>query len=347
MFLGQTRTAMPTRFFGRGGDQVPDDALARMSPTELVKNVDTTDWGRLQEGRIVSKEKALETYEDIVRGRIDPALLEYAGGNTFRGRVFPIAPKGYNRVLIAYEELLPITGDRMLYRFPLPGKKLSELKFSLQANTGACKEPRFQPDGAGKDESGGQVRFTRTWKDEKPRGEVLFSCTPADPRIQAISGQQGDNGPCYTYVRLRPEVPSVDKGPAFASHAVFLLDTSLCDNPKRFDVSMRLLKHILESDADIKQFNVLTFNVGSAWLEPKGWLPNTARARESVRQAGRLGAGGRHRPLAAPWTSWRSPGSTWWRARRSTAFCCPMARSPGAATTSAPWWHALSAAVRS
>ena len=111
---------------------------------------------------------------------------------------------------------------------------------------------------------------------------MLFSCTPADPRIQAISGQQGDNGPCYTYVRLRPEVPSVDKGPAFASHAVFLLDTSLCDNPKRFDVSMRLLKRILESDADIKHFNVLTFNVGSAWLEPKGWLPNTAESRDKV-----------------------------------------------------------------
>jgi von Willebrand factor type A domain/Vault protein inter-alpha-trypsin domain len=282
MFLGQTRDAIPAQFFGRGGNQPAEDALARMTPTELVKNVDTNDWGRLQEARIVSKEKALETYEEIVRGKVDPALLEYAGGNTFRGRVFPIAPKGYNRVLIAYEELLPITSDRMVYRFPLPGKQLSELKFSLQARSLECKELRFHPDGAKQDKGGGQVRFSRTWKEEKPQGEVLFSCTPADPRIQAISGQLGDNGPLYTYVRLRPEVPAIDKGPTFSDHAVFLLDTSLSEHPDRFDVNMRLLKRILEQDPDIKHFNVLTFNVGSAWVEPKGWLANTAEGREKV-----------------------------------------------------------------
>ena len=30
------------------------------------------DWGRPLEGHIVGKQKALETYEEIVRGRIDP-----------------------------------------------------------------------------------------------------------------------------------------------------------------------------------------------------------------------------------------------------------------------------------
>src|SRR5207302_1186064 len=111
---------------------------------------------------------------------------------------FPIAPKGYNRVLIAYEELLPISSERMVYRFPLPGKKLNELKFSLQARSTECKEPRFQPESTRKDEDG-QIRFSRTWKEEKPQGEVLFSCTPSDARVQATSGKQGDNGPVYTY----------------------------------------------------------------------------------------------------------------------------------------------------
>ena len=87
---------------------LPASALASLTPKELVANIDSADWGRCQEGRIVGKDKALETYEEIVRGRIDPALLEYASGNTFRGRVFPIAPKGYNRVILAYEELLPL-----------------------------------------------------------------------------------------------------------------------------------------------------------------------------------------------------------------------------------------------
>src|SRR5206468_604302 len=76
MFLGQTRDTVPARFRGRGdAPALPQDTLARLTPADIVKEVDTTDWGRLQEGRIVGKEKALETYEEIVRGRIDPALL--------------------------------------------------------------------------------------------------------------------------------------------------------------------------------------------------------------------------------------------------------------------------------
>src|SRR5947199_8110045 len=99
----------------------------------MAHQVSTGDWGPLQEARIVSKQRALETYEDIVRGQIDPALLEYSGGNTFTGRVFPIPPKGYNRVLIAYEELLPFAGEQMQYRFALPDCKLMELQFALSA----------------------------------------------------------------------------------------------------------------------------------------------------------------------------------------------------------------------
>ena len=45
---------------------------------------------------------------------------------------------------------------------------------------------------------------------------------------------------------------------------------------------MKLMKAILESDAEIKQFNVLTFNAGAAWVEPKGWLPNTKEGREKA-----------------------------------------------------------------
>jgi tetratricopeptide (TPR) repeat protein len=283
MFLGQTRNTMPGRF-GRRGENAPllAEALTRMTPAELVKHVDTADWGRLQEGRIVSKEKALETYEEVVRGRIDPALLEYAGGNTFSGRVFPIPPQGYNRVILAYEELLPFAQEQMIYRFPLPGCKLNELQFRLQAKTTECLQPAFLPKDATHEEHGGRITYSRTWEDSKPEGEALFACTPAHPDVQAISGRQGDNGPRYVYARLRPALKTVASSKSFASHAVFLLDTSLSEHPDRFAVNMKLLQRILETDTDIKRFNILTFNVGAAWLDAKGFFDNTAAGREKA-----------------------------------------------------------------
>jgi hypothetical protein len=45
---------------------------------------------------------------------------------------------------------------------------------------------------------------------------------------------------------------------------------------------MELLRRILETDPDIKRFNVLAFNVGAAWLEPKAWIANTPTDREKA-----------------------------------------------------------------
>jgi hypothetical protein len=281
LFPGKSQDKMPPLFAPHGNTPpLPPETLARLSPADAARQVDTADWGKPQEARVVSRDKALETYEDVVRQRVDPGLLEYAGGNTFTGRVFPIPPKGYSRVLLAYEELLPVAGERMLYRFPLPGRKLPQVHFTLTADGAECREPSLQPAAGTKKEAGGRVVFTQAWKDAAPEGDVVFTCTPAQPRVQAISGRQGDREPHYLYARIRPEVPALDKGQAFASHAVFLLDTSQSEHPDRFAVSMKLLRKILESDPDIRFFNILTFNVGAAWVQPAGWLPNTAEGRD-------------------------------------------------------------------
>src|SRR5262249_42943020 len=162
--------------------------------------------------------------EEVVRGRIDPALLEYAGGNTFSGRVFPIPPKGYNRVLIAYEELLPVHGDRAVYRFALPDCKLTELQLSVQARTADGSDFSFRPEDGRKQEGGGQVVFPRQWTDKGRGGEAVFASTPAKAEVQAISGRQTESGPRYLYARIRPTLKAQADKP-FADKGVFLLDT--------------------------------------------------------------------------------------------------------------------------
>jgi hypothetical protein len=285
MFLGQTREAIPPRFARRAKDAppVPAQALADLAPERLVRDVDTTDWGRLQEARVVNKDKALETYEEVVRGRIDPALLEYASGNTFRGRVFPIPPRGYNRVVIAYEETLPVTQDKLVYRFPLPEQKLAAFNFTLQAGADECRDREFRPEGATVQEAAGRVYYTRNWTDEEPKGQnVQFSCTPARPEIQSVTGRLGENGPTYAYARVRPALKQVTADKAAAAHAVFLLDISQSEHAARFGVSMKLLRAILERNPTIQHFNVVTFNAAASWVDPKGWFPNTQQGRDAI-----------------------------------------------------------------
>src|SRR5262249_38306338 len=232
MFLGPTRAEAPARFARTGAAGLAPDAVAKLAPHELVKRVDTDSWGKLQVARVVSQDKALETYENIVRRKVDPGLLEHAGGNTFRGRVYPIAPKGFNRVVLAYEETLPVVAGRLRYSFALPGVELQEMRFSLRAPAAECKDATFLPRDAERAKAGGALSFTREWKVSKPSGEVVFSCEPATPRVQATSGLHA--GSRHLFARLRPDVPGAAKAKPFAEHAVFLLDTSLSEAPDRF-----------------------------------------------------------------------------------------------------------------
>jgi hypothetical protein len=278
MFLGQTRDTVPPMFAGRNGEAPNANELARLAPTQMVKSVSSDEWGKLQEAKFVSKEKGLETYEEITRRRIDPALLEYAGGNTFRGRVFPIPRQGYNRVILAYEETLPMIAGKVTYRFPLPECKLRDVQFTLMADTDQCKDAKLEPEGQ-KSVVFERTYFTRSWQEKGPGGEALFSYGAPQTGVQAISGRDGDG--YHLYARVRPDLPGAKDKP-FAEHAVFLLDTSLSENAGRFGVNMSLMRKILEKDPDIKKFNVLAFNVGTAWVEPKGWIENTEAGRKKL-----------------------------------------------------------------
>ncbi len=113
-----------------------------------------------------------------------------------------------------------------------------------------------------------------------PKGDAVFRF-PIAPSVQTIAGRQGENGPQYVYTRIRPHLEAKQAAP-FAQHAVFLLDTSLSEHPDRFNVSMKLMKQILQNDPDIKKFNVLAFDVNARWLEPKGWFENSSSARDAV-----------------------------------------------------------------
>ncbi len=58
-------------------------------------------------GELLPADEARQIYTDIVRQRIDPALLEYVGRGAYRARIFPIVPGEPKRVQLSYSEVVP------------------------------------------------------------------------------------------------------------------------------------------------------------------------------------------------------------------------------------------------
>jgi len=67
----------------------------------FVLMVDGREWP----GRLLPRDEARRIYEEIVRTKRDPALLEYMGRGLYRTSVFPIPPGAERKVTMRYTQV--------------------------------------------------------------------------------------------------------------------------------------------------------------------------------------------------------------------------------------------------
>jgi Ca-activated chloride channel family protein len=69
-------------------------------------------------GEVLPAEEARRIYEEIVRRKKDPALIELVGHGVLRARVFPVDPGDTRRVILRYTQVLGVDGDLLRLRYP-------------------------------------------------------------------------------------------------------------------------------------------------------------------------------------------------------------------------------------
>ena len=75
--------------------------------------------------RLLGAEEARRIYEEIVRRKKDPALLEYAGFGLFKTRAFPLQPGEPVRVQVTYKNICRKEGALVQVWYPLNTEKFS------------------------------------------------------------------------------------------------------------------------------------------------------------------------------------------------------------------------------
>ena len=292
MFAGQPQVT--PQFFG-SGDQLKnadDEMIAGTAPEVVGQFADPKLWGTLQEAKIASQVQATVAYETEIAKKIDPALGEVVGPNTFEAKVYPIAANGYNRVLIAYEQTLPRVKGKLRYAYAVPKtdpvaktNMINTFEFTAliknATNGGATATGTF----AGIDS---KTTKTATVAKVSAQGELAggvlaWDITPTAAELDVATGTDPTTAKAYTLVRVQAALPQLAGGKAYAKRAVFLLDTSRSEH-QRFGSSMALLDGILAQSPAIAQFAVVTFDAGARWLKPD-WQTNDAAGRQAVKDA--------------------------------------------------------------
>src|SRR5687767_3326249 len=75
--------------------------------------------GKETGGELLDAKHANQVYTDIVRRTQDPGLLEYLGNSLMRLSVFPVPPKGDQKIKISYKFVAGKDGNVVEYVYPL------------------------------------------------------------------------------------------------------------------------------------------------------------------------------------------------------------------------------------
>ncbi len=81
--------------------------------------------GKQVEGRIAPGRQGARHLRGHRAQAKDPALLEYAGRDVFKVRIFPIEPNSKKRITLSYTQLLKADAGLVSYVFPLNTEKFS------------------------------------------------------------------------------------------------------------------------------------------------------------------------------------------------------------------------------
>lgn len=251
-------------------------------PASWTNEKDSFDFGEFRPARVVEAVKGRQIYEQVTRQRIDPALTEWAGGGKFSTRIFPIAPKGYKRVVFAYDQPVKAYGKNILLPLPFPTDNDAEKRITIYAATNAFINPQV----IGKNEeikrvnTGFGLRWLHNPGKKRNGGGLSFKAELPNPEVRYLVGRDDEISGKLVHLYYRPELPA-KSGSDSTGKALFIVDTSFSTKDKLYTTSGKMLRALLENDSSISEFAILGFDVATREVTD-GFIENSRAGREEA-----------------------------------------------------------------
>ncbi len=218
-------------------------------------------------GRVLDKDEARRIYEDIVRRRKDPALIEYVGRDLFSARVFPIEPHGEKRIRLSYQELAGARGDTYRYVYPLSterfsSKSIESVSVHVTIKTSYPIKNIYSPShdisvhrlSETEAEVGYEVSNERPDKDF----ELYYSVSRDDVGMTLLTYQEKSKDG-YFLMLASPKVEYKDSD-VRAKDILFIFDRTGSMSGEKIEQARNALKFCLNSLSSKDRFNLIAFN---------------------------------------------------------------------------------------
>ncbi len=251
--------------------------------------------GERVDGQLYTKEEARRIYDDIVRRRLDPALLEYIGRDLFQASIFPIDPGDTRRVEIEYSEILPVDNGLVRYVYPLSTEKFSakpleNVAVTVDISSADPIKAIYSPSHPVSVDRDGSYRALVGWEDFDvlPNTDftLYYTVSPDEIGVNLLSYKApGEDG---FFVLLA--APNVETEEVIDKDVILVLDVSGSMEGEKMEQARDALLYVLDHLNQGDRFNIITFSTGvrafSDRPEPLSTLPEARRFVEELRPEG-------------------------------------------------------------
>jgi Ca-activated chloride channel family protein len=256
--------------------------------------------GKQVEAELLPADKARRIYEDIVRKLKDPALLEYAGRDVFKVRIFPIEPNSKKRITLSYTELLKADDGLVSYVLPLNTEKFSakpirNVSVKVELESQRPLKSIYSPSHAVEVKRHNPTRATASYEATEVQPDTDFALYFAPEKdeigVNLLTHRQSDEDG-YFLLLASPGV-DVKEQQVVMKDIAFVLDTSGSMAGKKLEQARKALQFCVENLNDGDRFEIIRF---STEVEPlfnqlvKATEQNRSKANDFVRNLKPIGA---------------------------------------------------------
>jgi len=237
-------------------------------------------------GEPMDAAQARAIYEEIVRRKRDPALIELAGHGLLRARVFPIGAGETRKITLRYTQLLDRVGDAWRFRYTAGtgAGAAASASFRMQVDSGARFGDPYSPTHRlSTTRSDNRIELTLAETSARGDLELFLPLARSLVGMSLVTSQPiGEDG--FFMLLLAPgrsETPSVRRD------LVAVLDVSGSMSGDKLEQAKAALAQLLGTLRSGDRFRVVTFGssvrrYATGWTDVSG--DNVRAAQEWVRR---------------------------------------------------------------
>lgn len=281
-------TAIEAEFFF----PLPDDGAIQ----DLVLMVD----GRELPGRLLPKDEARRIYEEIVRRKRDPALLEYMGRGLYRTSVFPIPGHADRKVTMRYTQLLKRDRDVVEFLYPFghdkyTAKPIERLVLEARIESKTPIKSLYSPSHVAETHRHGDHEATikLVEHDVVPTRDfrLIYTLAEGDVAATVLSTWPSASEDGYFLLLASPKVRAPDERPK-PKTVVFVLDRSGSMSGKKIEQARESLKFVLDNLREDDLFNIIVYDDRVEMFKPELQRYSSGSRREAARFVENIRPGG-------------------------------------------------------